>query len=319
MNVSVVIPLYNKEKTIIRAVSSVLASLDDSDELIIVDDGSTDASCEALKKIQDSRVRVLSKVNGGVSSARNAGVEASRNRYVAFLDADDIWHPYAVPLLKSMIESVENCVMYTFSHIRYSPEALAPDKISAWIDSLDGEEIKASDTAAFSGWEFVKLYAKRNIIHSSTVCVDKKVFQQVGGFPEGVKAGEDIYLWLVLASQGHVAVSKLPLALVERLPPGNAQRRDVVPYYMLWASNNKSSLKSNKKYYSSLKKFLFNRGVMNCSGRALAGYRKDVLIRTSVISKVTPCFFPFGLFIFLCPAPIFKGLYNIKKAWARSQ
>lgn len=91
IDISVIIPVYNAGATIVRAVHSILVQEYDPVEVIIVDDGSTDDSpslCDDLAS-QDERIRVIHKENGGVSSARNAGLDASSGEYVMFLDADD--------------------------------------------------------------------------------------------------------------------------------------------------------------------------------------------------------------------------------------
>ena len=94
--ISVIIPAYNAEHTIDRAVGSLLVQDIDEIEIIIVDDGSTDetfAVCEELAE-SDMRVRIVRKKNGGVSSARNAGLEVAHGEYVMFLDADDVLHAF---------------------------------------------------------------------------------------------------------------------------------------------------------------------------------------------------------------------------------
>ena len=88
---SVVIPLYNKEQYICRAVDSVLNQTYEQFELIVVDDGSTDRSAELVENIKDDRVRVIRQDNQGEGPARNSGVLAASNHWVAFLDADDAW------------------------------------------------------------------------------------------------------------------------------------------------------------------------------------------------------------------------------------
>jgi len=92
-NFSVVIPLYNKEKDVLKTIQSVLKQSHSKFEIIIVDDGSTDSSIEIIKNIKDERIRLFSKKNEGVSIARNYGVEKATTEFIAFLDADDYWHP----------------------------------------------------------------------------------------------------------------------------------------------------------------------------------------------------------------------------------
>lgn len=93
--VTVVMPVYNAAGTIEQTVRSVLTQTFEAFELIIIDDGSTDKSLRRLMTLaaNDDRIRLVSRPNGGVSSARNLGVELGRAPYVAFIDADDIWAP----------------------------------------------------------------------------------------------------------------------------------------------------------------------------------------------------------------------------------
>ncbi len=98
IKISVIIPVYNIAHLVARAVDSVLLQEYDDYEIIIVDDGSTDdtvAVCEELAS-HDTRIRIISKENGGVSSARNVGIEAAHGEYVMFLDADDAIHTGAL-------------------------------------------------------------------------------------------------------------------------------------------------------------------------------------------------------------------------------
>lgn len=89
--VSVIVPLFNAEEYIQKAIKSVLRQSYFHFEIIVVDNGSTDRSVERLKQIDDPRLRVISWAEGGVSGARNAGIRESRGEYVSFLDADDLW------------------------------------------------------------------------------------------------------------------------------------------------------------------------------------------------------------------------------------
>src|SRR5690554_7052561 len=88
---SVVIPLYNKELSINNTIQSVLNQTFQDYEIVVVNDGSTDKSLEVVKQINDFRIRIINKLNGGVSSARNRGIEESKFDWIAFLDGDDLW------------------------------------------------------------------------------------------------------------------------------------------------------------------------------------------------------------------------------------
>ena len=95
--VSVVIPAYNMEKYIGRAIDSVLAQTRQPDEIIVVDDGSTDNTADVIKSY-GSRVHYIRQENGGASVARNTGIEAAKSEWIAFLDADDEWLPEKLQL-----------------------------------------------------------------------------------------------------------------------------------------------------------------------------------------------------------------------------
>lgn len=99
--ISVIIPAYNAERTLRRCVDSVLAQTYTNFELIVVDDGSKDSTAELCDHFDDERIRVFHKNNGGVSSARNLGLENAKGDYVSFIDADDYVEPcYLQNLMK---------------------------------------------------------------------------------------------------------------------------------------------------------------------------------------------------------------------------
>ena len=91
--ISVIIPLYNKEKQVAHTLESVLSQTFQRFEIVVVNDGSTDNSVAEVEKIGDSRIRLIHQKNGGVSAARNRGIEDSKYELLAFLDADDEWKP----------------------------------------------------------------------------------------------------------------------------------------------------------------------------------------------------------------------------------
>lgn len=117
--VSVVVPIYNCEKDIEKSVKSILAQSYQNLQVILVDDGSTDASgmlCDRLAAV-DKRVLVLHKSNGGVSSARNAGMEKCLGEYVLFVDSDDYLYPEAVQILVSTAqENAAEMVIFGFCY-----------------------------------------------------------------------------------------------------------------------------------------------------------------------------------------------------------
>ena len=108
--VSIVIPVFNAERFLAKTLSSVLQQTYENLEIIIVDDGSTDTSGKiaAESAISDPRIRVITQTNAGVASARNTGLHQSSGEYVAFLDADDIWHPTKIARQMDVLRTSTN-------------------------------------------------------------------------------------------------------------------------------------------------------------------------------------------------------------------
>lgn len=116
--ISVVIPLYNKAQSIRKTLDSVLAQTYKDFEIVVIDDGSTDGSADVAEttllasRLSPLAFRLIRKPNGGVSSARNAGILAAKGEYVAFLDGDDLWHPEYLETLHQLIVDYPDAVVY---------------------------------------------------------------------------------------------------------------------------------------------------------------------------------------------------------------
>lgn len=186
---SVVIPLYNKRKSVRRAVNSVLDQTYSHFELIIINDGSTDNSLNELENIIDSRIRIITQKNQGVSSARNRGVLEAQYKWVAFLDADDEW----LPDFLSIIYDLQ--INYPVSGL------LSTGFLRNRLNGFDYEEFRKSKYA--EGWRgiiedyYVDLLEGAPFCSSSFV-VNKHILLQAGGFPVGMIVGEDIDTWIRL-------------------------------------------------------------------------------------------------------------------------
>lgn len=110
--ISIIIPLYNKKKTILKSIESVLSQTYSDWELLIVNDGSTDGSETLVQRfLMDSRIKLLNKKNGGVSSARNEGIRYAHGDWILFLDADDLLMPDALELYVSSIQKQDASII----------------------------------------------------------------------------------------------------------------------------------------------------------------------------------------------------------------
>jgi glycosyltransferase involved in cell wall biosynthesis len=188
VKVSVVIPLYNKEPYIERAISSVLNQKIQDLEIIIINDGSTDQGPEVVKSIKDSRIHLINQKNSGVSIARNRGIKESRANLIAFLDADDEWLPNFLDSILKMNKEYPKAGLYATAYEILDPYGK---------NTTSNKELKIS---SFQNNIVILNYFQlvsqgMHPISSSSVCIPKKVFHEIEGFPVGETWGEDTYMW----------------------------------------------------------------------------------------------------------------------------
>ncbi len=191
--VSVIIPSHNRLSMLKEAVDSVLAQDFEDFELIVVDDGSTDGTGEAIKQY-GGRVRLLEHpVNRGVSAARNKGIVHARGKYIAFLDSDDLW---VKGKLKAQVAFLDDNPQYPLCYT---------DEI--WIRR--GKRVNPMKKhAKFSGWIFEKCLPLC-IISPSSAMMRKTLFSKVGLFDEALPVCEDFDLWLRVTA-------RFPVYLINR-------------------------------------------------------------------------------------------------------
>ena len=177
--VSVIIPTYNRWPLLGEAIESVLAQTFTDFELIVVDDGSTDATAAELGKYS-SRLRSISQSRSGVSAARNRGVSAARAPYIAFLDSDDLW-------LRNKLRDQMRLMAAT-------PEVRISQTDEIWIRNGRRVNPKAKNTK-LSGDIFLRSL-DLCLVSPSAVMIQKMLFEQLGGFDESLPVCEDYDLWL---------------------------------------------------------------------------------------------------------------------------
>lgn len=189
--VSIVIPLYNKTHYIRRAIDSVLAQTYSNFELIVVDDGSTDGSGDVVRLYADTRIRLITQENAGVSAARNRGVELAAGEWVAFLDADDEWMP----------RFLERVIGFSLAHrslVTIFTNITSFRENTPWLVCPFSEAQVLEDYFAFS-----ILNGGRGITASSVI-VRKPSMEDIGGFPVGIHRSEDSDTWIRLAVASEV-------------------------------------------------------------------------------------------------------------------
>ena len=185
LDVSVIIPVFNRSELLKRALDSVFSQSLPPRQVIVVDDGSTDDTIELLRSNYSSTVSVISQENAGVSRARNVGISASSHEWIAFLDSDDEWHSRK---LEKQVDFLTQNPEYQICH---------SDEI--WIRK--GIRVNPKRYHAKSGgWIFSKCLPLC-AISPSAVIVNRTVFSDVGLFDEELPVCEDYDMWLRVTSK----------------------------------------------------------------------------------------------------------------------
>jgi len=195
--VSVIIPTFNRLPLVREAVGSVCAQRDAVCETIVVDDGSTDGTGEALEREFGTRIRVLRTTNRGVAAARNRGVAASRGDHLAFLDSDDLWLPDKL------------AVQEAFFAAHPQAEICQTDEI--WV--RNGVRINPGAHHRKPSGDIFAASLQRCLVSPSAVMLRRRLFERAGGFDESLPACEDYDLWLRIARDTPVWLIDRPLVV----------------------------------------------------------------------------------------------------------
>ena len=227
---SVIIPLYNKAETIGRAIRSVLNQEYSDFELIVVDDGSTDDSADIVRGFYDPRVRLIKQKNGGVSKARNTGIEVARYDYLTFLDADDEYLPFFLATIQKLINQFPNEKIYSSSYWLCFSNGIRNTPVFPKISNHFTGVIKNYfDIASFS----------TPPICSDSVCLHKDTIREIGGFPTSIISGEDLLTWARICIRYPLIYINVPMAIYhlnaarEYLPTRIPQKNDLVGMELL--------------------------------------------------------------------------------------
>lgn len=224
--ISVVIPVYNVGELLRKSVDSVVAQMGTDCEVIIVDDGSTDNSGEICDEYSHTaNVKVIHKKNGGLSSARNVGIEVAEGDYLLFLDSDDYLRPGSIPLLTSLAKRVGK---FDFIQFRY-------DEVSDYFDIKEVGEIRGYFEAIDRRQMFEQKFSLGGIGASAcTKLISKDVFRSLR-FKEGIiHEDEQFTAHLINQAKRAVYISNAVYMYVQR--PGSIitsqfsrKRLDIIP------------------------------------------------------------------------------------------
>jgi glycosyltransferase involved in cell wall biosynthesis len=304
--VSVVVPVYNKQDAIACTIRSVLRQARQPDELVIVDDGSTDRSIAIVREVINSektsvRLRIIEQENRGVSAARNRGAEESGCDYIAFLDADDEWLPDCLSEMQKLATAFEEATVFTVRLAKLGRHGELVPEPSALPPGFFGQVERPVET-------YQKGYG---IISSSSIAVRRDAWQRSGGFPVGARNGEDICWWLKLMMRERVAHSGRPLSIWHDEFSGVDARKGAVPHHICYYLGTVEG----RQYLSNpaLVKFLGWNLPVQIGGRRLAD-DKEVVDQLRQLSSALPLRFKC---LAIAAAVVPKGLLRAIMAWRK--
>lgn len=210
MKFSIIIPLYNKAPYIRKALETVCAQTYRDYEIIVVNDGSRDDSAVVaesyLQHAEGICYTIISQDNAGVAAARNRGVKHASGQYMAFLDADDWWEPDYLARMAELIADYPQAGVYGCNYVYYKPgkTRVALNIPTGYIN-------------------YPKAYYEGSAmpIWTGATIMPKTVLEEMGGFPLGIKLGEDFLLWAKTALHYKVAFLNEPLAYYNNDVPAN--------------------------------------------------------------------------------------------------
>lgn len=228
---SIIIPLFNKENFISDTISSALNQTFTDFEIIVVNDGSTDNSLGKVEAIKDSRIKLYTIKNQGVSHARNFGINKAKTDYICFLDADDYWYNNHLDHLFTLLEKHPNCGLYASAYKKKIGKSL--------LNSV------YKNIPKHSGWSgIVDDYFESSLVNSiawtSAVMIPKNILDSIGYFDENITfgAGEDTDLWIRIALKYPIAFSNTVSAI-----------------HNLDAENRITNLNTNMRQFLNLDKY----------------------------------------------------------------
>lgn len=201
--VSVVIPAYNRAHCVVEAVESVLGQTFRASEVLVIDDGSTDATREVLARYRD-RIRYIRQENAGPAAARNRGIRESRGEFVAFLDSDDLWRPNKLELQVGEFRRDDRMGIVSTNVVFLYPDR----EVRTPFGEKDTEAIRDGFLDEF-------------LMVTSSVMIRTECFGRVGLFDETLQYAEDLDLFYRVARAYHCRILGDCLTINRRAEGGN--------------------------------------------------------------------------------------------------
>lgn len=283
---SVVIPLYNKEHYIEKTLESVLKQSFQDFEILVIDDGSSDHSLHAAKKIVSDKIRIIEQKNQGVSVARNTGIQNAKGKYIAFLDADDEWKENYLETIDELTNEYPQSDIFVTAYavqmgngkVNFSTR-LEPEKgclESYWL------------TLA-KGYDFV---------WTSATTIKREALISAGGFKPGEKIGQDLDMWARVAKRNpKVAYSSEICVNYNRAAEANARTRVRIAWAGAFINDLEEELVNpertseeiesiQKKYDKKMTVYIFTSilaGEKKRAEKALKEWKGSVTVKNSLL------------------------------------
>jgi glycosyltransferase involved in cell wall biosynthesis len=198
VKVSALIPTYNRRPYLFRAIDSILAQTMPVDEIIVVDDGSTDGTFEAIRSSYGTRVKALRQENRGVSAARRLAVEVARGEWIAFLDSDDEWLPGRNAALLRAASAMPPTVAWIFGDTRFVTDQGEGSTIFAEHGLVIGDKTRVFNNP-LSDLEWDPARPRACVVPSSLI--HRSALMELQCFSEGFRHGEDFLASMQIAAR----------------------------------------------------------------------------------------------------------------------
>lgn len=215
--VSIILPTYNCAAFLPHSIGTILSQTYNSYEIIVIDDGSTDNTKEVLYPFMQRIKYIRLEQNKGLPTARNIGIRSAQGKYIAFIDADDLWLP----------EKLQTDIEYFETHPEVSMVYSKHINIDEKGDDLNGNTKKQLP----SGNVFIQLFSEQNFIITSSVVVRKEIFETTGLFDEQLFNCQDWDMWLRITFHFKVAGIDKPLVKYRHNPRSLSKNRNNVLKY----------------------------------------------------------------------------------------
>jgi glycosyltransferase involved in cell wall biosynthesis len=212
--ISAVINTYNHKGYIGKAIRSILSQTLLPDEIIVIDDGSTDGSEEYVRQEFGDRVLYFYQEERGIGASRNAAIRVARGAWIAFLDSDDYWAPEKLEMQMSAARNQPRAVMVTCIGRECTPDGTILGELGL-PRPFTMETVRAE-------------LRRRCIFCSSGLLIRRDVLAKVGGFPEDLMFGEDLVTFAKVAADHEIIAVDQPLFYKTQLPRGLSSRPDAV-------------------------------------------------------------------------------------------